>query len=78
MVTQISINDILTKAQIKEYTNTTYGLKAKGIHPGSTEFVQGLKKLFGQWRDELSNKGIDSDYLAYLIDYLLSKGNNHE
>lgn len=71
---EISIADVLNQKQMTEFLNKTRELRSKGFAPNTIEFTAGLKELFGQWRKELESKGFDSNYLAYLVSYLLSKG----
>jgi hypothetical protein len=62
-----SMDEILTKEQIKEVDEYVKTQRKAGVQPIDTEFIQGLKKLLDKYRDELVLKGVDSDYLAYAL-----------
>lgn len=62
-----SLTEILTKEQIKEVDEYVKTQHKAGVQPIDTEFIQGLKKILGKYRDELVLKGVDSDYLAYAL-----------
>lgn len=62
-----SMDEILTREQIKEVDEYIKTQHKAGVQPIDTEFIQGLKKLLGKYRDELNLKGVDSDYIAYAL-----------
>jgi DNA-binding protein H-NS len=67
------LHEILTAEQIKELRETVKELRKKKIAPLDQEFTKALREIFGKYREELLSKGIDSDYLAYAVSFVLSK-----
>jgi len=63
------LEEILTKSQIKALIDKIQELRKKGISPSEPEYVDALKELFNQWKDELEKRGVYPDYLAYIITF---------
>jgi len=63
------LEEILTKSQIKALMDKIKELNKKGISPSDPEYVDALKELFNQWKDELEKRGIYPDYLAYVVTF---------
>lgn len=70
---QVALNEILTKEQIKELEKYIDSQRKKGLEPLDTEFIKGLKMLFGQWEKDLLAKEVLPDYLAYAVAHLISR-----
>lgn len=70
---QVALGDILTKEQIEELRKYVNSQLKKGLKPLDTEFTNGLKVLFNQWKDDLLSKEVLPDYLAYVVAYMISR-----
>lgn len=70
---QVLLSEILTKKQIEEFKEYVYNQTEKGLKPLDTEFIKGLKSLFGQWEEDLLAKEILPDYLAYAVAHIIYK-----
>ncbi len=73
MTVEPSIHNILSKKQIKELEEYFQAQKKSGFKPTDTATTKGLKAITKKWKEELLEKGIDSDYLAYVLSYIYSK-----
>lgn len=63
------LSEIFNREQRKELKE--FVKKHKGEDP--IELTKKLRLLFGKWREDLRNKGILSDYLAYAFAYQWKK-----
>lgn len=62
---EVSVGNILTKEQQKEIEDF---VKAKNkAKKKIIDCITELKKITGKWRQELLEKGMDSDFLAYTL-----------
>jgi len=70
---EVELSEILTPEQIEKLENVLEEMWKKRISVLQPEFVNNLKDLFRKDRGELIKKGVDPDYLAYAVLYILSK-----
>lgn len=70
---QATIEQILTKPQLKELKRLIIENKKKGLKPLDTEYTNSLKELFKKYEKDLLAKEILPDYLAYAVAHLISK-----
>jgi hypothetical protein len=73
MVEEVSLEEILTKEQLKELRNLVEEKKKKKVNPLSPEYTMQLKELFRKYEKELLKKGVLPDYLAYAVAFRISQ-----
>lgn len=62
------ISDLLTKEQVSHCCRIINNNRAEGKEPSTA-----LRFYLGQFKSELEEKGVDSDYLAYMLTYLTTQ-----
>lgn len=73
MMKYTSLQELLTPEQCREVEKTIKQLDKQGVQLMSSDYSGELKRLLGQWKDQLAEQGIDSNYLAYAIVFQLSQ-----
>jgi hypothetical protein len=68
-----TLDKILTKDQLKQVKKVIEQNEKKKIKPSDMEYSNSLKELFKKWHDQLLEKGVLPDFLAYWMTYTISK-----
>jgi hypothetical protein len=74
---EVTLNQLLDKKQIKGLEKVINDLSHKKIDCINPEYSKRLKSFLGNMKEDLNKKGIDSDYLAYVIIDLECKKRNY-